>query len=152
MAEPACLADTNILLRLESRQEPESSIVAEALGLLRERGSVLHYTSQTLAELWNVSTRPAKVNGFGLTIQETEIKARAVESAFVLLSDSLDVHLEWRRLVLTHEVKGAKVHDARLVATMRVYGVRRLLTLNPSDFYRYPGIQFLTPRDVLTSP
>ena len=29
---------------------------------------------------------------------------------------------------------GAKIHDLNIVATMRVAGVRHLLTLNPGDF------------------
>lgn len=51
-------------------------------------------------------------------------------------------------LVLRHGIMGAKVHDARLVATMNVHGVRRLLAFNARDFVRY-GIEVLQPAAVL---
>ena len=44
-------------------------------------------------------------------------------------------------------VSGVQVHDARLVAAMRVHGLDRLLTLNVADFSRYPGIVAVHPRD-----
>jgi hypothetical protein len=40
------------------------------------------------------------------------------------------------------------VHDARLVAAMRVDGLSRLLTLNVADFNRFPEILAVHPRDV----
>jgi predicted nucleic acid-binding protein len=46
----------------------------------------------------------------------------------------LDINDCWHSLVKTHAVKGAKSHDARLVAAMQTYGIRRLLTFNLSDF------------------
>jgi hypothetical protein len=46
------------------------------------------------------------------------------------------VYEEWKRLVVAHEVLGTKVHDAKLVATMNVDGVLRILTFDVSDFAR----------------
>jgi hypothetical protein len=37
-------------------------------------------------------------------------------------------------------VSGIQVHDARMVAAMRVHGIANLLTLNAKDFRRYGGI------------
>jgi predicted nucleic acid-binding protein len=51
-------------------------------------------------------------------------------------------------LVSERQVKGAQVHDARLVATMLAYGITYLLTLNEVDFRRYPEIRVLTPASV----
>jgi predicted nucleic acid-binding protein len=48
--------------------------------------------------------------------------------------------MEWKRLVVQHSVLGSKVHDAKLVATMNVHGIRRILTFNTEDFTRY-GIE-----------
>jgi predicted nucleic acid-binding protein len=39
--------------------------------------------------------------------------------------------------VVQHGVGGSKVHDAKLVATMNVHGIRRILTFNTEDFTRY---------------
>ena len=35
------------------------------------------------------------------------------------------------------DVGGKQIHDANIVATMRAYGERRLLTFNVADFRRY---------------
>jgi len=43
---------------------------------------------------------------------------------FSVLPDTADVFAEWERLVIQHQVSGKKVHDARLVASMNVHGVR----------------------------
>ena len=53
-------------------------------------------------------------------------------------------------LLLTYSVSGAQVHDARLVASMLVYGVKRILTFNDKDFSRYKLIEAVHPRTTIT--
>jgi hypothetical protein len=64
----ACLLDSNILLRVSKNDDLQQPIIANALKSLIGQGVRLCYTSQTLAEFWNASTRPADKNGFGLTV------------------------------------------------------------------------------------
>jgi predicted nucleic acid-binding protein len=52
----ACLLDTNILLRISTRDDPHHPVIIEALKTLVEPGVRSCYTSQTLAEFWNTST------------------------------------------------------------------------------------------------
>ena len=78
---------------------------------------------------------------------ETDRRARVIERLFVLLPDRPEIHAEWRSLVLAYAVSGVQVHDARLVAAMRVHGLERLLTFNVGDFNRYPGITAVHPQD-----
>jgi predicted nucleic acid-binding protein len=87
-------------------------------------------------------------NGYGLSPQDADRKARFFEEKLRLLPDSLAVHEEWRKLLVTHSVSGVQVHDARLVAAMRVHGVRRILTFNDKDFTRYADIEVLQPRAI----
>jgi predicted nucleic acid-binding protein len=147
MAIAACLVDTNILLRIASRADPQHTIIDAALAKLASEGTALHFTHQNIAELWNVMTRPVSRNGFGLTAIEAEHEVRAIESGMTLLPDGDAVYREWRRIVVQHGVAGVQVHDARLVAAMRVHGVRHLLTLNVADFERYDGIVAVHPAD-----
>jgi predicted nucleic acid-binding protein len=143
------LVDTNILLRVRNRSAPEYPIVRAALFTLLARGDRLCFTSQNLIEFWNVSTRPASARGgLGLSPVETDRRVRMLERLCTLLPDSPDVIGEWRRLVLNHGVHGVQVHDARLVATMNVHGIARILTLNQGDFTRYAGIAAVHPADV----
>src|SRR3984893_7365310 len=131
MAEgDSCLLDRNILLRMSKSDDPQQAAISEALHALIARGVRLCYTSQTLGEFWNASTRPLDKNGFGLTIVETDVIAREIERDLEFLPDSQAVHDRWRRLLVEHGVKGVQVHDARLAASMYVHGVPKLLTIN----------------------
>ena len=142
------LVDTNVLLRLLQRSDPHHHAVRAALRTLLQRGEQLCFTPQNMVEFWRVCTRPTTANGFGLTVAETDRKAWVIERLLTLLPDSPAIHTEWRRLVVAHAVSGVQVHDARLVAVMRVHGVTNLLTLDVSDFARYPGIAAVHPRDI----
>ena len=128
------LLDTNILLRTTMRGDLGNFGVNTALSALFISSAKLHYTSQNLAEFWNVSTRPISANGFGLTVAEADQRTSLLETRFSLAPDSEAVHIEWRKLVVAHQVSGAQVHDARIVATMRVNNITHLLTLNNKDF------------------
>jgi predicted nucleic acid-binding protein len=143
------LADSNFLLRLFHRSDPLHGLVRNAARALRSRGDRLCFTSQVLGEFWNVCTRPVTARGgFGLTVAETDRRVRRVERRFILLPDSPAVHQEWRGLLVTHAVTGVQVHDTRLVAAMRVYGLTHLLTFNTADFGRFPGITAIHPQSV----
>ncbi len=61
------------------------------------------------------------------------------------LPDGDRVYTFWRQIVLSNHVRGAQVHDARLVAIMLAYGVSHILTLNQADFLRYTGVQAIHP-------
>jgi predicted nucleic acid-binding protein len=148
MSGAACLLDSNILLRMTQRDDPHYPAIRAALVTLRRQGTRLCYTSQTLGEFWNASTRPLDKNGFGLSVAETDAIAREIERDFEFLADNREVHDRWRRLLVAHAVKGVQVHDARLAASMYVHGVPQLLTINPRDFARYSGLSILHPADV----
>src|SRR5215471_9900492 len=146
------LLDTNILVRILQRTDPRYSSIRTALRTLRTRGEPLCFTAQNLIEFWRVCTRPVDVNGFGLTVAETDRRAQVIERFYTFLPDIQAIFTEWRQLVVTYAVLGAQVHDARLVAVMQVYGLTHLLTLNVSDFVRYAGIIAVHPQHVLPQP
>jgi predicted nucleic acid-binding protein len=144
----AYLADTNILLRLLHRGDADHFVVRSSLRTLQQRREQVCYTAQNLVEFWRVCTRPKSANGFGLSIAETDRRARLVERLFTLLPDRPEIHTEWRRLVVVCAVSGVQVHDARLVAAMHAHGLQNLLTLNVGNFSRYPNIVPVHPADV----
>jgi predicted nucleic acid-binding protein len=145
MAGEPFLVDTNVLIRWVQRDDRSYPIVRAAVGKLMRSNSDPCYVSQNLGELWNVLTRPADRNGYGLTPEQAEVRARDIEDAFLLLPDSLAVHQEWRRLPRDYRVSGVQVHDARLVAAMHVHGVSRILTFNVRDFDRYKDVEAIHP-------
>ena len=143
--------DTNILLRLVQPDSPEYGTIRECTDRLWARGAELLYTSQNLVEFWNVCTRPADRNGFGLSVAETDERATLIEAKFSLAAESETTHQEWRRIVVVPKVSGIQVHDARLVAATQVNGIGNLLTLKAKDFRRFSGIAVLSSEDVLAS-
>jgi predicted nucleic acid-binding protein len=148
MAIASCLVDTNILLRVTRRSDPQHNTVDTALARLAGGGTMLYYTHQNIAELWNAMTRPVERNGLGLSVAEADREVRAIEAGMTLLPDNEAVYREWRRIVVKHNVSGVQVHDARLAAAMYVHGVGHILTLNVADFGRFGGLTALHPGNV----
>ena len=143
------LADTNILLRFLLRNDPAYPAIRLAVRILKTRREQLVTTPQNIAEFWNVCTRPTTARGgLGLSIEATERRVRLLERHFRVLPDSPTIYQEWKALVLAHKVMGVQVHDARLVAAMKVHGVTRILTNNVTDFSRYPSINAFAPTDI----
>jgi predicted nucleic acid-binding protein len=139
------LIDSNVLLRSVHPEGSEFRVVDRAIHRLEETDDIPCYTSQNLGEFWNVLTRPANRNGYGLSPGEADIRARKVEAKFRLLPDTLAVHQEWRRLLVDYRVSGVQVHDARLVAAMHIHSVKRILTFNTKDFTRFNEIEAVHP-------
>ena len=148
MAIGSCLVDTNILLRMTRRSDPQHQLVDAALAQLAVQGTILHYTHQNIAELWNAMTRPTDRNGFGLTVADAEREVDAIEAGMIFLPDNDAVYREWRRIVVQHSVLGIQVHDARLAAAMYVHRVSHILTLNVSDFSRFSGLVTVHPNSL----
>lgn len=148
MAETPYLVDSNILLRWIRPDHSDYPAIISAMDGILQRDGILCYTSQNVGEFWNTCTRPADRNGYGLSPLETDRRARFFEEKLRLLPDSLGVHEEWRKLLVTHRVSGVQVHDARLVAFMRVHGVKSILTFNDRDFARFTDIKAIHPRTV----
>ena len=92
-----------------------------------------------------VCTRPADANGLGNSIPTANRLTSRIETLFTVLPDSPEAFRERRRLIVAYEVKGAKVHDARLAGMMDAHGITKLLTFNGVDFRRYGNITVLEP-------
>ncbi|MGO9318158.1 MAG: type II toxin-antitoxin system VapC family toxin [Terracidiphilus sp.] len=148
MAGELYLLDSNILIRWVQHESPDFRTVDASIKQLARSGAVPCYTSQNLGEFWNVLTRPANRNGYGFSPEQADIRARDVEANLRLLPDSPAVHKEWRRLLVDYRVSGVQVHDVRLVAAMRIHGVKRILTFNVKDYARFDSIEAVHPVDL----
>ena len=146
------LADSNILLRYGQHNDPKHQACCDALDRLVAWGHEPCVCSQTLAEFWVVTTRPASVNGLGLTFDEAIARLTAIDAAFSILPDPPHMARHWRAVIEAHRVMGRQAHDARLAALMLAHGVTHILTLNPRDFARYDGITPVTPQEIHQTP
>jgi predicted nucleic acid-binding protein len=96
----AVLVDTNILLRMLQPHTAHAITANRALDVLRARSEELHITSQNLVEFWAVATRPAIVNGIGLTSEQAIREVNGLKLLFTLLPET-PLQSEWERLVTT---------------------------------------------------
>lgn len=136
---------TNILLQWTVRTDPLHSIVRASLRGLRASGEILCIVPQNLYEFWAAATRPSTANGLGLSIRDTKARMDRIQRVFQFLPDQTDLVFEWERLVVAYQYHGSVSYDARLVAAMRTHQLTRLLTLNTSDFARFPGLTLIDP-------
>jgi predicted nucleic acid-binding protein len=148
MVGTAYLVDSNVLLRWVKPDDRDYPLVVSAIDATLKGGAVFCYTSQNVAEFWNTCTRPLDHNGYGLSPQEADRRARCFEDKLRLLPDSLAVHHEWRKLLVANNVSGVQVHDARLAAAMYVHRVSKILTFNEKYFARYTDIEAINPRTI----
>jgi predicted nucleic acid-binding protein len=146
------LLDTGVLVRVPHRSDPMHSDVRGALRQLVAAGHTFVTTRQNIAEFWNVCTRPAQARGgFGLSTDEAAKRLRLLERSIEVLRDADSAYQRWKLLVTRYKVQGRQVHDARIVAVMSAYRIKRIVTLNVPDFSRYREVEAVSPRDVLSA-
>lgn len=143
------LVDTNILLRSVRKTHPACRIPRRALVALYRKGDELFLAPQNIREFWNVCTRPAEVNGLGLSIEATDRYTAQLEKFFAIVPESIEAFNHWRKLVVDYAVIGVKVDDARLAAVMRAYAINRIVTFTVSDFARFSGLEAVHPDKIV---
>jgi len=136
----AILIDTNILLRVVQPTHPMHPVAVRALEILMSRGERLMIAVQSVAEFWNVATRPEANNGLGFTIEESRDEVKKLEGFFEILYENARSYGIWKELVLNQRVRGTKVHDTRLGAVMMANEIRQIVTFNVADFARFTSI------------
>jgi len=141
----AILVDTNLLLRAVQPGHPMNGSAVRALATLMEREDSLVVSIQNIAEFWNTATRPESNNGLGFSIEEAQEELVRLEEFFEVLPENAASYSAWKELVVANRVSGVQVHDARLVALMKAYDIRQIVTFNTSDFTRYAGIEAIHP-------
>jgi len=139
------LCDTNLLLYSAQPDHPRFEEAPGSIKLSLARGEELVVFLQNLIEFWNVATRPRDKNGLGYPIARTDQEMDRLLESIAVLPDHEKTADIWRSLVVDHQVQGVQVHDARLVAGMKAYGIAQVLTYNPKDFARYSEITVLQP-------
>lgn len=141
------LVDTSVLGRLANAASAAHLTAKDAVRNLAHAGNMPVVVPQCHYEFWTIATRPAAINGLGMTPAEADNWLTHLGRTARLLPDDPRIYDIWRQLVRSHQTKGKAAHDARLVAAMQVHGVPAILTFNSSDFTRY-GISVIEPAHV----
>jgi predicted nucleic acid-binding protein len=142
------LIDTNVLLRSVQPSNPMHAAAVRALEVLMKREEALVITLQNVAEFWNAATRPVVHNGLGFTIEEAREELTRLEGFFRILTEDAASYAAWKTLLIANRVSGVQVHDARLVAVMKTYGIAQIVTFNVSDFTRFTEIEAVHPDSI----
>ena len=150
MVGDTLFVDTNVLL---IATDESRSLHQEAMQLLA--GSVTQYLSlatsgQVLREYLVVATRPVDVNGLGLSTEVAVANVNEFLDGFNMCDETVEVSSRLRQLALTHNLSGKRLHDANIVATMEVHGIRALVTENAGDFAPFEDVAILSITDAVT--
>jgi len=142
------LIDTSILIRTSHPDSDHFQGAVDAVSRLLDSNVEPCVVPQVFYEYWVVATRPTAQNGLGFSSSRTGEDLEELGNLFTLLTDKETIFENWRSLVIQYQVLGKNAHDTRLVAAMQCHGIDRVLTLNPRDFQRYPGLHIYTPESL----
>jgi predicted nucleic acid-binding protein len=131
--------DSNILVYANAAGAPQHQAALGALQRSAAAGAELWISRQVLREFLAVTTRP---QSFATPLPGTVAAARVryFAARFNVAEETAAVAERLLVLVESLAIGGAQIHDANIVATMREYGIGRLLTNNPRDFARFAGL------------
>lgn len=136
--------DANVLL---TATEETRSRHRKALALLAEsgpRGWRLAASGQVLREYLAVATRPVEANGLGIEPAKAVANVAEFLRRIHLCDEDDRVARRLRRLAAAHGLRGRRLHDGNIAATMICHGMRDLVTENGGDFATFEEIRALS--------
>ncbi|MCC5790192.1 MAG: type II toxin-antitoxin system VapC family toxin [Opitutales bacterium] len=132
--------DTNVFLSATDRDRETHG---EAIAFLEEGFAGKHRlfaSSQIFREYLVVATRPISQNGLGLTATAAVDNVRKFQQLVHILEENRETSDRLIELTQRHTLRGKRIHDANILATMQANGLTHLKTWNPADFETFPGI------------
>lgn len=128
--------DTNILLRATVVQFPNYALVKPFVERYISQGDELWISGQIIREYFNQVTRPQSFMQ-PMDAAQIDTQYKKIRTVFRIAYETQAVIEQFVALLQTHPTAGKQVHDANIAATMHVYGIHTLLTLNVADFKRF---------------
>jgi predicted nucleic acid-binding protein len=133
------MLDTNVLIAATDEGRAEHRDALTVVNDWASGNTELCTSGQILREYLVVATRPAAQNGLGLNLADALGNVRAIGMRTILLPEDAKVADRLLSLLADAECRGKQVHDANVVATMLVHGVRAVVSMNTEDFARFEG-------------
>jgi predicted nucleic acid-binding protein len=127
--------DTNVLIYWSTPISPFHSDATVAVASLRSAGKLQWISRQIIREYLSGMTRPSITPP--VPMSQLINNVLVFQNDFLLAEDGPPVTTELLQLLSQIPCGGKQVHDANIVATMRVHGIPNLLTNNPGDFARF---------------
>jgi predicted nucleic acid-binding protein len=139
MNDERCLVDTNVLVYSTVLGNPWHQKARSWLAGLNAEGVTLCVTPQILREYLVVLTRGTIFEKDFSTNEALKVQNALLQTVEVL-DETTAVAATLRNLVEVYSVRGKRIHDANIVATMIVHNVTRLATYNHNDFNLFEEI------------
>ena len=143
--------DTNVLLTATDESRPNHAAARRLITESDRNGFHLAASGQILREYMVVATRPMDVNGMGLDPRDAIGNVKAFLRYVSLFDETQATARKLRRLGLKHGLQGKRFHDANIVATMSVHGIRSLVTDNVRDFAAFDDIDAVALCDAVVA-
>ena len=137
--------DTNLLVYAHREDSPWHEAAHTRIRDLAEGRAAWAIPWPCLHEFLAIVTHPriySPPTPLAAALKQTEAWLEAPN--LVLLSEAEGYWPELRAMLEAGRVAGAQVHDARVAALCRLYGVRELWTAD-RDFGRFPGLTVRNP-------
>jgi len=142
-ADPVFL-DTNILVYAHFPPAPWHRDAVEALRRFEAAGAARWVSRQVLREYLVAVTRPQQFQQ-PQPVERALADVRDLQRRFRVANEGPEVTTRLLALLADVPTRGRRIHDANIVATMLVYGVRRVLTHNTEDFVRFAAFIEVMP-------
>lgn len=149
MSDEPVLLDTNILVYALDPAAPHHRACRDVLLTARSPGAGLCVVPQILSEFYAIETSPKRTHQPHEPHEAIDAIERILEYPGIkLLSVPDSLVKRWLSLLRRHAVKGQRVFDLQLIATMLANGVHRIYTFDSKDFAVFDEITVLTPPEM----
>lgn len=142
--------DTNVLVFANAIEAPLHDLALKAIETRYDTGVELWISRQILREYLVTFSRPQKFLN-PRPISTVIERVRFFQSRFSVAEDNPPVTERLLALMQQFAIGGKQVHDANIVATMQVNGIRHLLTHNTGDFARFSQLITVLPLETSTA-
>jgi predicted nucleic acid-binding protein len=133
------MLDTNVLIAATDEGRAEHHDALTVVNDWAAGNTELCTSGQVLREYLAVATRPVAMNGLGLNLPDALGNVSAIRERTTLLAEDAKVADRLVGRLGALEIRRHHGHDANLVATMLVYGIRTIVTMSIADFARFAG-------------
>jgi len=127
------MVDTNVLVYSTVTDNPWHEQARQWLMSLHSQGTVLCVSPQILREYLVVLTRGQMFEA-QFTVEQVVATLEAMLPWLRVLDETEATWVALRDVVRRYQVRGKRIHDANIVATMLSHGISRLATYNRQDF------------------
>jgi predicted nucleic acid-binding protein len=136
--------DTNVLVQSVVTTAPLYAAALTKLHQLRQDDTELWTSRQVLREYVVALTQP-QAFGPPLPAQKVIGDVAFLQSTLAIAEDNADVMAQALTFMARFNLAGKHMHDANIVATMQVHGIRKLLTARPADYAAFGGLVIPLP-------